>query len=166
MTANRRKESLIPLSREHHYGLMLCLRVKRGLQRWHDNDQWLEHKAAIIVKFLETDLLKHFRAEEDILFPAIINMEEAEPVLARLIDEHGKLEQSINRLRELKGAPLASALGDFAELLEGHIRAEERELFPIYERYISQHRDTEIGRQLRAVIGEAMRPATPEVLEE
>jgi len=52
MTASsRRHDSLIPLSREHQYALMLCLRIHRGLIE-HDRDaNWLVVKAWQAVRF-------------------------------------------------------------------------------------------------------------------
>jgi hemerythrin-like domain-containing protein len=56
------------------------------------------------------------------------------------------------------------ALGEFADLLEAHIRKEERELFPLYEKQMSPAMAAEVGREVKNIIGNAMQPRNPELL--
>ena len=129
--SSRRHDSLIPLSREHHYALMLCLRINRGLtEREHDQD-WLREKREQVSQFFADDLAAHFTAEEEVLFPAMREQEDAALLLDELSTEHRKLEALALRVQSSEGRSLAAALKEFAGLLEKHIRKEERQLFPI-----------------------------------
>ena len=53
MKSNRRHESLIPLSREHHYGLPVCLRIHRGIENHQADVSWLSERADKVIRFFE-----------------------------------------------------------------------------------------------------------------
>jgi len=165
MKSPRRHESLIPLSREHHYGLMLCLRIHRGLPLHTTDETWAREKAAQAARFFETNLVAHFRAEEDALFPAMRDLAIATGLLNELLSEHRKLEALAERLLAPEVVQLVTALGEFADLLEAHIRKEERDLFPLYERVMSAEAAAQVGRAVKGIIGDAMQPTNPELLE-
>jgi hypothetical protein len=98
MGSSRRHDSLIPLSHEHHYGLMLCLRIHRGLSQHGGDERWLRAKAAQAAKFFRSDLTPHFRAEEEALFPAMRDFAGARELLEELISDHRELERLAARL--------------------------------------------------------------------
>jgi len=158
MTSRRRHESLVPLSREHHYGLMLCLRIHRGLGQYDNDEAWVRERADQATQFFATDLVPHFKAEEEALFPAMREFAGAPELLNRLLAEHRKLEALANRLRGADVAELLDALREFSDLLEAHIRTEERELFPLYERLAGDEVAAKVSLAVRDIIGEAMRP--------
>jgi hemerythrin-like domain-containing protein len=164
MNPARRHESLIPLSREHHYGLMLCLRIHRGLPLRRHDEAWAREKAARAAQFFATDLAAHFKAEEEAPFPEMRGFTGASALLSELLTEHRKLEALAERLRGAEVAKLVDALGEFADLLEAHIRKEERELFPLYEKQVNPEVAAEVGREVKHIIGNAMQPSNPELL--
>lgn len=162
--SSRRHDSLIPLSREHQYALMLCLRIHRGLIE-HDTDAaWLQMKAGHAVLFFEGDLLTHFQAEEEFLFPAMRELSGAVPILDELLGEHERLRKLIDQLRQSEPGSLPSTLKEFADTLEAHIRKEERELFPIYEQQASPETISRVERAIHGLIGSAAQPRNPELL--
>ncbi len=165
MKPSRRHESLIPLSREHHYGLMLCLRVHRGLLTCSNDETWVRKKAAQAAQFFATDLAAHFKAEEEALVPAMRDFPGARPLLDNLIAEHRKLEEIGRSLGGTEVSQLAVALSEFADLLERHIRKEERELFPLYERSVSAEIAAEVGQAIKSLIGDALQPKNPDLIE-
>jgi hemerythrin-like domain-containing protein len=165
MKSRRRHESLIPLSREHHYGLMICLRIHKGLPLDGNDETWVREKAAQAAQFFATDLAAHFRAEEEALFPAMQDFADVSELLAELVTEHRKLGALAERLRGTEVTHLVEALGEFADLLESHIRKEERELFPLYERQVSAGAASEVGRAVEDIVGNAMQPRNPELLK-
>jgi hemerythrin-like domain-containing protein len=57
------------------------------------------------------------------------------------------------------------ALGEFADLLEAHIRKEERALFPLYERLVSAEVAAEVGRAVKDIIGDATQSRNLELLK-
>ena len=165
MNAGRRHESLIPLSREHHYGLLVCLRIHRGLEIHRSDPGWLRERADKVIGFFETDLETHFAVEEGIVFPVMSGIEEAGEIVEQLVDEHRKLAMLVDRLREPLGLELSALLREFADLLESHIRKEERILFPCYEKTISPQTADQVRSQVLEIIGSAMKPKNPVLLE-
>jgi iron-sulfur cluster repair protein YtfE (RIC family) len=165
MSTGRRHESLIPLSREHHYGLLVCLRIHRGLENHKADLVWLSERAEKVIRFFESDLKTHFAVEEEIVFPAMSGIEEADSVIRELIEEHRDIRRLIQRLQLARSPKIAPLLREFADLLEAHIRKEERVLFPCYERHISPGKAGQVRIQVLEVIGSAMKPKYPVLLE-
>jgi iron-sulfur cluster repair protein YtfE (RIC family) len=165
MKTGRRHESLIPLSREHHYGLLVCLRIHRGLENHETDLDWLRERADKAIRFFESDLKTHFEAEEAIVFPAMSGIVEARPTVEQLLDEHRSLARLADRMRQAVGVELSPLLREFADLLEAHIRKEERVLFPCYEENISPKKADHVQIRVLEVIGSAMKPKHPILLE-
>lgn len=165
MKTGRRHESLIPLSREHQYGLLVCLRIHRGMEKHKADLDWLSERAEKVIRFFESDLRTHFEAEEEIIFPAMSGIEEADGMIEELVGEHRNLARLVDRLRQHEDLRLAPLLREFADLLKSHIRKEERVLFPCYERNISPREAGHVKRRVLEVIGSAMKPKHPVLLE-
>jgi len=165
MKLHKRHESLIPLSREHHYGLLVCLRIHRGIENHQADVSWLNERAEKVVRFFESELKTHFKAEEEIVFPAMKGIEDSRATIDQLVNEHRNLERLAQRLREAREVQLTPLLREFADLLEAHIRTEERVLFPRYELSISSDLARQVGIRVLEVIGTAMKPKHPVLLE-
>jgi hemerythrin-like domain-containing protein len=171
MASSRRHKSLIPLSREHQYALLLCLRIHRGAPEHEYDFDWLQKKVVNTVQFFASDLATHFQAEEAFLFPAMKHCPNASALIAELLDEHQKLAKLIDELGEMQAASkveaptIAERLLAFADLLEAHIRKEERQLFPIYEENLSPEIFDKVAAGIVSLIGEALQPKRPELLQ-
>jgi iron-sulfur cluster repair protein YtfE (RIC family) len=148
-----RHASLIRLSHDHHHGLALALRCRKQAlgQLKPMGSPGLRERAKEVVEFYQTQLVTHFRAEEEILFSL---MRESVPESVTLIDDlltqHEQLRHMISQLGE--GSGLAKAIFDVGDLLESHIRKEERELFPLFETRIETVRAEVVGAQLAAML--------------
>lgn len=151
MKSARRHESLIPLSREHQYALLLCLRIHRGLESHQNDPVWLQSKAENVVRFFAGDLRPHFQAEEEVLFPAMQHC--ATELLRDLIAEHRKLEWLAGGLHYCETGFLSTRLKAFADLLEAHVRREERELFPLFEQQVTPNAAQQVGAEITQLIG-------------
>jgi hemerythrin-like domain-containing protein len=123
----KRSEALASLSRDHHQGLFVALQLRRA-----DADTAAQAREAFL-NFFEQGGARHFRAEEEVLLPAYARHGDPdEPAVVRVLVEHVDLRR---RAQDLA----ADAEWDVAELrelgdrLEGHIRHEERVLFPMIE---------------------------------
>ena len=162
--SSRRHVSLIPLSREHQYALMLCLRIHRGLIEHEKDPKWLQMKAGQSVQFFDGELVTHFQAEEEFLFPVMRELSGAPRVLDELLAEHETMRRLIDELRKTEVGSLAATLKEFADTLEAHIRKEERELFPIYEQQASPETLLRVAREIFSLIGSASQPRNPELL--
>jgi hemerythrin-like domain-containing protein len=150
-----RHRSLIALSHDHHHGLALALRCrKQALGRLKPmGAEGLRLRAAEFCEFFEKQLARHFRAEEEVLFPL---MRATRPQSASLLDallaEHRLLRETVGRLAA--GAALSKALFDAGDLLERHIRKEERELFPLYEADVEEAQALAAGEEIRNILTE------------
>jgi len=122
----KRNPALIPLSREHHHALAAARRLRRAA----DADVLVEANA--FLRFFSEESVRHFREEEERLFPLVADSDEARPLVVRALLEHQQLHALAARLAS--GEPAAA--GDLGELLEAHVRFEERELFPLIERLL------------------------------
>ena len=115
-----RHPALVPLSHDHHHALVHARRLRRG-----DSEGFAE--------FFAHDLARHFRQEEEIVFPLLAEVGNEPPELARALLEHA-------RIRALARRP-AEELG---RLLEAHVRLEERVLFETIQRVVPDERLAEL----------------------
>jgi iron-sulfur cluster repair protein YtfE (RIC family) len=144
---------------------MLCLRIHRGLPLHGDDQAWVRAKADQAAQFFANDLAAHFKAEEGVLFPAMRDFTGAHRLLSELLSEHRELERLAARLDRAELAELVAALGQLADLLEAHIRKEERELFPLYEKEASAELAARVGSAIKDIIGDAIEPSSSELLK-
>lgn len=129
-----RHPSLIALSDDHHHGLALALRCrKQALGRIRPvGAEGLKARAKEVSDFFSSNLQRHFRAEEEALFPLMAaSAPESSSLIDGLLAEHRQMRDSVERLE--REGDLAKILFDLGDLLERHIRREERELFPLFE---------------------------------
>ena len=123
----KRSDALAPLSRQHHQGLFTAMKLKRA-----DAASAAEARAAF-VDFWEREGRDHFRVEEEVLLPAYARHGEHDhPAVVRVLVDHVDLRR---RGEDVAAAadPDPAALNELGERLEGHIRHEERVLFPLIE---------------------------------
>lgn len=89
----------------------------------------------------------HHQAEDNVLWPVLMRSAGAEVDLSDLSDDHAQLDPlleevcwSATRLGKDPEAArrMAKALGTLADLLDEHIEEEERLLFPIIDKYVSE----------------------------
>ena len=64
-----------------------------------------------------------------------------------LMREHAQIRQAMVQLKA--GAGLAKLIFDIGDLLERHIRREERELFPLFEQQVQGDQAERIGAELK-----------------
>lgn len=121
----KRHPELIPLSREHHFGLLFGWKIKQGLA--------LEADTRIIREYVQyfwnNHLAAHFEKEEIIireLLPAIDTQSN------RVLVEHDFIRSLINTLAINREKP-EYLLQTLQQFLNEHIRFEEREFFPYLE---------------------------------
>lgn len=136
-----RNKNLISLSHDHHDGLVFASWIKQGILSKTD----LQIIKERIKMFWESELEKHFEAEERFLFSELkredIKRQQAE-------EEHLYIRSLIVRIliEEKQSAKLFQALS-FA--LTNHIRFEERELFPHIENLLDDNVLLKIGNALK-----------------
>ncbi len=113
----KRNEILKPISREHHYGLLLCWKIREGFrlnvppERIKNYTDW----------FWKNHLKLHFEFEEAYIFPIL---ESDNKLIIRVLREHERLEALFTASDEIE-----KNLSFIEEELSAHIRFEERILF-------------------------------------
>lgn len=127
----KRHPALQPLSREHHYGLLLCWKIRTGLDKGIDP----ERIKAYSDYFFKTHLRPHFELEERSLFPILGDQEH--PMIRRALQEHDQLRQLF-----AAGDELSRHLSLLEQVLTAHIRFEERELFAALQEVATQEQLT------------------------
>ena len=145
-----RHPSLIPLSHDHHHGLALALRCRKQAlgQLKPMGTQGLRIRAEEFREFFDKQLTPHFRAEEEVLFPLMRRaVPESAAVIDELLREHEKFRQAAPGLDGDRG--LSKLIFDLGDLLEIHIRREERELFPLFEQQVGSAEAEAVGEEIR-----------------
>jgi mannose-6-phosphate isomerase-like protein (cupin superfamily) len=123
----KRHPALIHLSHDHHRALVEGRRLKRAATGSDPADA-----AAAFALFFAQATVPHFREEEESLFPLAARSEEARPLVVQALLDHQLLHALVAELSQPDG--LAERMVEIGDLLEQHVRREERELFPLLER--------------------------------
>jgi hemerythrin-like domain-containing protein len=149
----KRHPSLIPISRDHHDGLVLAVRLRQGkkalLGDWSHDPSW---QANHVVQFFHRRLIPHFEAEEKALFPTMKKcVKESVKTLDTLLNQHEELKARVEKLESPNQMNLEVELKDFGDLLERHIRIEENNLFPMFEESIPEDIAEEVGREIARI---------------
>ena len=149
-----RHPSLILLSHDHHHGLALALRCRRQAlgQIKPMGAQGLKERVKEYRDFFAQNLVPHFQAEEEILFPLIrARAAGSHSLIDELFKDHEQLRKWEECLEEDKG--LAKVLFDIGDLLERHIRREERELFPLFENRVGAAEAERVKEEIEKILG-------------
>ncbi len=142
----KRSRALKPLSSEHHQALLVAFQLKKGLAGHAASagaPKDLPGLLALARHFEEQVLRTHTRAEEELLVGFI-----AAADMARLRAEHAELARLVAAARTDAPGELRAHLGAFADLVERHVRWEERELFPYAEGHADEATLATIGGEL------------------
>ena len=147
----KRHQSFIPLSREHHDGLLLATRLQQGnkalLRLWSHDPHW---QADYVVKFFDEHLDLHFQVEEDIVFPMAEKFfKESIQAIQQLMNEHQEMKAMVEALRKPSKRNPEKTLGHLGQVLEKHIRTEEREFFPMCEETIPRGELDRMGKLIK-----------------
>lgn len=148
-----RHPSLSPLSHDHHHGLALALRCRKQAlgQIKPTGLAGLRERAAEVRTFFERNLVSHFRAEEEVLFPhARRELPETQAIIEQLRREHETIRALVQQLAE--ESALAKLIFDLGDLLERHIRKEEREFFPLIEKRLDPAAAESMGAAIRRLL--------------
>lgn len=119
----KRSGYIVPISRDHHAGLLFCWKIKQGLKM----DISFDRINGYIRFFWDGHLKEHFIEEEILLF----NQLDCQLTHKGKCD-HKVLTEWFNRVAEY-GLANQAEYYTFVEILTNHIRYEEREIFPHLE---------------------------------
>ncbi|MFN8542935.1 MAG: hemerythrin domain-containing protein [Candidatus Binatia bacterium] len=153
--AGRRHPTLIPLSHDHQNALALAFRLHHP-----SPSSTPDRRTHEVLDHFTTKLVAHFRAEEEVLFPALAARVAAGSAVALLLEALVAEHRELERLRDAIGtaggddAARAPLLTAFADLLERHVRIEERQLFVQFDDLVPDPDDgARIAAAIRACLG-------------
>ncbi len=130
----KRSQALVPLGHDHHRALEAALRLRRATEETVSEDLayfrefWAGHAER-----------RHFEIEEQLVLPAITGDEGWDALAERVRREHREIRKQAETVGSVDDA---RALG---ELLNAHVRFEERELFDFLEARLDQHELDRLG---------------------
>jgi hemerythrin superfamily protein len=162
-----RHPSLIPLSHDHREALALAFRLRHpappGPVTSMTPASTPESRRRETLDFFARHLVYHFRAEEDVLFPALVARLDAGAPERRLLDELLVQHRRLEALRDrIVADDDGTGLIEFADVLENHVRREERELFAHFETIVPDVEEAmRLARGIRAVLDDRPGPSCP-----
>jgi len=142
----KRRKQLKPLSNEHQQALLAAFQLKKGLAGHGDSagaPKDLPGLLALAKRYEATVLIPHTRAEEELLGRFL-----SAPDHKRLRSEHAELTRLLEAAARGQATDVRRALTAFADLLERHVRWEERELFPSCEKAMDEVDLAKVGHEL------------------
>lgn len=118
----KRHPALVPLSKDHHFGLLLCWKIRTGIKKEIAADRIVKY----VRYFYESQLKDHFEEEEQYIFSLLDENNDKRKKAER---QHRKIRRLVKKL-SIEPEKAEITLGQLEEELENHIRFEERDLFP------------------------------------
>lgn len=147
----KRHESLIPLSHQHHHGLVMSRRLRQQPEDDPNRSAATAALARELIEFFDHDLTPHFAAEEEALFPAMEEQLGSLLIIDQLRREHQQMAAIIERLRRARATASSALLHRFGELLHDHIRKEERVLFALFEERMPAESVVRVGQRIAQI---------------
>lgn len=146
----KRHEALIPLSHDHHHGLILAQLIKQGAPVYKGLPKKISDKVDFTIRFYKDELAKHFDNEEKILFPVVKGKNyDLDNLVKEIVVEHRLLKKLIHSLN-VKKEP-GKILNKIGILLEEHIRKEERILFEKIQAVLNETELNNLNGKIKAV---------------
>ena len=134
----KRITQLQPLSKEHHQSLVLSQKAINTAQQG-DETQIAEFCQQIVESY-PGDWKIHFKIEEDSILHVMKHLSASQDPeqnkIPGLCDRLEKEHRQMDAYYEQMKSGDYSVLGAFGALLKQHTRTEERELFPLLEKYL------------------------------
>jgi hemerythrin-like domain-containing protein len=134
----KRSKELAPLSREHHDGLLFAWKIKQGLA----NSTSLETLCSYTRWFWSNHIKPHFNDEEKVL---VKFLPAENPLVRQMFEEHAQIRDLVLSLDK---EPNKNSLQLLAEVINNHIRFEERKLFAYAEETLTPEQLAEIFKDL------------------
>lgn len=130
----KRSEYLKAISREHHHGLLLCWKIKTGIQKQIEVERIWKYA----YWFFNNHLQDHFAIEEKYIFPVLGDQHKG---VQRAKAEHKIIAQLFANKKDKM-----ETLQQINLLLKDHIRFEERVLFNEIEEVATEEQIKQINK--------------------
>jgi hemerythrin-like domain-containing protein len=149
----KRHRALHHLTWGHHHSLVLVRRLRWNLQDPPREHPPLPDLVDAVLHVWTGDLLPHIAAEEDILIPWTERLLGSTDVFSpRILTEHQTFHRLVAQIIETRSDPTSCIplLRQFGELLERHIRFEERQWFETLQKVLDAAALATLDADLRA----------------
>jgi len=147
----KRAPELRDLSDHHHQGLVQARRLRRAATG--EETTTPEATAEAFLKFWQEETTAHFREEEEALLPVLARYggDVGRGPVAQMLAHHAQIRGLVMKLSDevRKGTVRPETLKSIGELLETHIRLEEREVFPMIEKVLPEEGLKEVASRLK-----------------
>jgi hypothetical protein len=140
----KRHPALVPLSKDHHFILLLVWKVRQGRDKGVDPHRLFNY----INYFFSAHLEAHFSLEKKVVFSY---MEENDLLKKEVEAQHKEIRNTFQNLNKLKDEDLLSHLIEFCLLLETNIRFEERKLFQKLQTELQSKELEEMEEKIAAI---------------
>jgi hemerythrin-like domain-containing protein len=147
----KRAAELRQLSDDHHQGLVQARRLRKAAAGEVVGPS--EETARAFLEFWQRETSAHFRREEEVLLPVLARY--GQDVLGRgpvveILAQHARVRGLVMQLSDeyADGGLRPETLGEIGELLEAHIRLEEREVSPMIEEVLPEVALKEVASRL------------------
>jgi hemerythrin-like domain-containing protein len=135
----KRNEHIVKLSRDHHAGLLFCWKLRQGV-KYHIA---AERLITYIQYFWQHHFSIHFKEEEEILFSPL-----KDGIVEKAMAEHQNIKTFIDQI-SLHGTEVdKEVVLQLADMVNDHIRFEERVLFPHLEEKLPDEQLKKIGKEI------------------
>ncbi|MFZ1368861.1 MAG: hemerythrin domain-containing protein [Ferruginibacter sp.] len=129
----KRDEAIAPLSREHHSTLILAQLLKQHAPAYNGLPKTVADKISYAQEQFNTTIQHHFQREESMLEITKGIHPEIDVLAGEIKSEHRQLTALFNSLDT--AAEREQTMDTLANLLQEHIRKEERVLFPLLQQH-------------------------------
>ena len=141
----RRHDSLIPLTHDHHHTLAQARRLEEGASLTDLSER--RRAADDFVNFYLGRILRHFHEEEELFFAPLVDHEEARDEVMEAVAEHLQIHGLARVLRRglVDGEADPETMRALSKLLTTHVRSEEKNVFPLVERFLTSEELTDLA---------------------
>lgn len=137
----KRDANIILFSRDHHYGLLFCWKIRQGLTKRVESARIRRY----VLHFWASNLDEHFAEEETLLFN-----DRSDNFCVEAKQQHTRIRSLIHAI-EGSETPGESVYRDLADEVDRHIRFEERQVFPYLEENMTPDELAAVGDKLRVM---------------
>jgi iron-sulfur cluster repair protein YtfE (RIC family) len=126
-------EALHPLS-HHHHTLVMAQQLKNA-----DEKASIQQMTRDVIEFWKNDGEEHFRDEEEVLLPLFAQYQEIDiSEIREMLMQHVQIRSYVQQIRGMRRKD-RQIFRNSGELLQKHVRLEERIIFPMIEQAIPEN---------------------------
>lgn len=123
----KRSEALIPLARDHLHALNAAMLLRRA------DSSTVTEAVASLTAFWDSRGRRHFEIEEELLVPDLLADNEWSAAVERIHEDHAEIRARMAALADAEGADELRQANELGDVLDAHVRFEDREAFPLLE---------------------------------